>query len=60
MPKGQNVTEAELEATIKRLVERLDAAHKDSAEYRMVLRQLDGMRRSKLAEEIMEEYGYWG
>jgi hypothetical protein len=27
----------------------------------MVVRQLDGIRdRSQLAEQIMEEYGYWG
>ena len=32
-----------------------------SAEWRMVVRQLDGIRdRSQLAEQIMEEYGYWG
>jgi hypothetical protein len=53
--------ERELEATIRALIYRLDAARKGSAEHRMVLRQLDGLRdHSQLAEQILEEYGYWG
>jgi hypothetical protein len=55
------VTEAELEITIEHLVERLYDAREGSASHRMVVRQLDGIRdRSQLAEQIMEEYGYWG
>jgi uncharacterized coiled-coil DUF342 family protein len=50
--------EQELENTIRQLIERRDAAREGSAEYRMVIRQLKGLRNSKLAEEIMEEYGY--
>src|SRR5260370_24110902 len=52
--------EEALEATIRRLAERRDAAREGSAEYRMVIRQLKGLRNSQLAEQIMEEYGYWG
>jgi DNA repair ATPase RecN len=50
----------ELEDTIRRLIERKDAAVEGSAEYRMVIRQLKGLRNSQLAAEIMEEYDYWG
>lgn len=50
----------ELEDTIRRLIERKDAAFEGSAEYRMVIRQLKGLRNSQLAAEIMEEYDYWG
>jgi len=53
--------ENELEQTIERLVARLDADREGSASWRMVVRQLDGIRdRSQLAEQIMEEHGYWG
>lgn len=53
--------EKQLEHTIERLTERLDAAREGSAAWRMVVRQLDGLRdRSQLAEQIMEEHGYWG
>jgi hypothetical protein len=55
------MTEVELETTIERLVERLNATREGSAEHRMVVRQLDGIRdRSQLAEQILEEHGYWG
>jgi hypothetical protein len=53
-------SEETLEATIGQLVERMETAREGSAEWRMVVRQLDGLRRSQLAEQIMEEYGYWG
>lgn len=53
--------EKELECTIENLVERLIIAREGSATWRMVVRQLDGIRdHSQLAEQIMEEYGYWG
>jgi chromosome segregation ATPase len=42
----------ELEDTIRRLIERKDAAVEGSAEYRMVIRQLKGLRNSQLAAEI--------
>ena len=57
----QTLGENELERTIQQLTARLAAAREGSAEWRMVVRQLDGIRdRSQLAEQIMEEYGYWG
>jgi hypothetical protein len=46
--------EQELEATIKALAERREAAREGSAEHRMVMRQLKGLRCSKLAEEILD------
>jgi hypothetical protein len=53
--------ELELENTIRQLIARKDAAREGDAEHRMVIRQLDGLRgRSLLAEQIMEEYDYWG
>ena len=53
--------EEALEATIRQLIERKDAAVEGSAEYRMVIRQLKGLRDSReLAGPIMEEYDYWG
>ena len=53
--------ELELENTIRQLIERKDAAVEGSAEYRMVIRQLKGLRNSReLAGPIMEEYDYWG
>ena len=55
------MTEQELENIIATLAYRLSLAREGSAEYRMIVRQLDGIRdRSQLAEQIMEEYGYWG
>jgi hypothetical protein len=53
--------EQELENPVERLVERLHTDREGSAAWRMVVRQLDGLRdHSQLAEQIMEEYGYWG
>ena len=54
------MTEEELEHIIATLAYRLSLAREGSAEYRMIVRQLDGLRSSQLAEQIMEEYGYWG
>jgi hypothetical protein len=52
--------ELDLENTIRQLMERKDAARDGSAEHRMVIRQLDGLRgTSLLAEQIMEEYNWW-
>ncbi len=39
-------TDEALEATIKRLVDRLDEVHEGSAEHRMIIRQLIGLRTS--------------
>jgi hypothetical protein len=39
---------------------RLSQVREGSAEWRFIIRQLDGLRTSQLAEQIMEEYGYWG
>jgi hypothetical protein len=53
--------EVELEQVIERLTDRLAAAREGSAEWRMVVRQLEGVRNSgQLAEQILEEYDYWG
>jgi hypothetical protein len=53
--------EKELERVIERLTDRLAAAREGSAAHRMVVRQLEGVRNSgKLAEQILEEYDYWG
>lgn len=38
------MTEREIETAIRALVERMDAARRDSAEYRMIVRQLIGLR----------------
>jgi hypothetical protein len=52
-----NDYELELENTIWRLIALLDAAREGSAEHRMILRQLAGVRNSsQLAGLIMEEY----
>jgi hypothetical protein len=54
-------TDDELEATIKQLVDRLDAVREGSAEYRMIIRQLTGLRDfSQLGGLIMEEYAMAG
>jgi hypothetical protein len=53
--------EQELERLAYQLTARLAAAREGSAERRMVVRQLEGLRnRGKLAEMILEEYDYWG
>jgi hypothetical protein len=49
--------EIELEGIIQRLVDRLDEVREDSAEHRMILRQLVGIRKtSQLGHLIIEEY----
>ena len=51
----------ELEAIIRRLAYRRDDTREGSAEYRMIIRQMRGLRSSsKLAEEILEDYDFWG
>jgi hypothetical protein len=47
----------ELEATIKQLIARKDAAREGSAEYRMIVRQLIGIREfSQLGRLIIEDF----
>jgi hypothetical protein len=49
--------ELELENTIRRLIALMDAAREGSAEYRMIVRQLIGVRdSSELRGLIIEEY----
>jgi len=49
--------ELELENTIRRLIALMDAAREGSAEYRMIVRQLIGVRdSSELPSLIIEEY----
>ena len=51
----------ELEATIRRLVDRLNAAREGSAEYRMIVRQLVGIRKtSELGGLIIEGHELYG
>ena len=51
------MTEEGLEATIKTLVDRLNDAREDSAEYKTIIRQLVGIRDfSQLGGLIIEEY----
>lgn len=53
--------ERELERIIEQLTLRLKLAREGSAEWRMIIRQLEGVRNgSLLAEQILEEYDYWG
>ncbi|MDD1520008.1 MULTISPECIES: hypothetical protein [Bradyrhizobium] len=53
--------EIELEDVIRRLVYRLDEVREDSAEARMILRQLEGIRRgSELFGLLMQEYDMGG
>jgi hypothetical protein len=48
--------ERSLEATIRTLVYRLNDAREGSAEYRMIERQLIGLRNSELGRLIIEDY----
>jgi hypothetical protein len=49
--------EEELEATIRTLVYRLDDAREGSAEHRMIIRQLQGIRDfSQLGRLIIEDF----
>ena len=46
----------ELENTIRRLIALMDAAREGSAEYRMIVRQLKGLRNSEIGGLIFEEF----
>jgi len=53
--------ELALEEVVKDLAYRRKHADEDSAEYRMIERQMEGIRRgSELGSMILEEYDYWG
>lgn len=53
--------EIELERIIRDLAARRKSADPDSAEYKMIMRQMAGIRREgELAALILEEYDYWG
>ena len=55
------MTEQELENIISDLAYRRKHTDEDSAEYKMIMRQLEGIRREGyLAARILEEYEYWG
>jgi hypothetical protein len=59
MPKSAE--ELELEDIIRRLIYRLYDADEDSAEQRMILRQLEGIRRgSELGGLLMQEVDMGG
>ena len=59
LPKSAE--ELELEAIIKRLVYQLRDAREDSAERKMIDRQMEGIRRgSELGGLLMEEYDMGG
>jgi hypothetical protein len=45
-----------LEGILRRLADRLDAVDEDSAEHKMIVRQMEGIRRdSELGRLLMEE-----
>ena len=46
----------ELEATIGRLFHRLEDAREGSAEYRMIVRQMHGLKKSEIGGLIFEEF----
>jgi hypothetical protein len=50
----------ELEATIGRLFDRLEDAREGSAEYRMIVRQMKGLRNSEIGGLIFEEFSMRG
>jgi hypothetical protein len=55
------MTEAKLEKIISDLADRRKRVDMDSAEYKMIMRQMAGVRREGyLAARILEEYDYWG
>jgi hypothetical protein len=57
----KSAEEIELEEIISDLAYRRKHADEDSAEYRMIMRQMEGIRRgSELGSLILEEYDYWG
>ena len=55
------MTEQQLEDVISELAYRRKHAREDSAEQKMIERQMAGIRREGyLAARILEEYDYWG
>jgi hypothetical protein len=57
----KTVEEIELEEIIRQLADRLRFAREGSAAYRMILRQMDGIRHgSELGGLLMEEYDIGG
>ena len=53
--------EIKLEEVVSDLAYRLRRASEGSAEYRMIVRQMEGIRHgSELGGLILEEYDYWG
>jgi hypothetical protein len=61
MTEVSDLNEQELEELISDLADRRKQFDEDSAEYKMIVRQLAGIRREGyLAARILEEYDYWG
>ena len=53
--------EIALEEIVSDLAYRRKHTDEDSAEYKMIMRQMAGIRRgSELGSLILEEYDYWG
>jgi len=52
--------EIELEEIVRQLAYRFRDAREDSAEYKMIVRQMEGIRRSELGGLLMEEYDCGG
>jgi hypothetical protein len=50
-------SDPELEKTIADLVYRLKRADEDSAEHRLIMRELEGLLPSELGQLIMEDHG---
>ena len=57
----RSAEELALEEVVSDLAYRRKDAREDSAEYKMIMRQMEGIRRgSELGLMILEEYDYWG
>jgi hypothetical protein len=57
----EEMTEQQLEDIISDLADRRKCADVDSAEHKLIMRQMAGIRREGyLAARILEEYDYWG
>jgi hypothetical protein len=52
-------SDPELERTIADLMYRLKRADEDSAEHRLIMRELEGLLPYELAQPIMEDHGLW-
>lgn len=52
--------ELELEEVVRQLAYRLREAREGSAEYKMIVRQMEGLRGSELGSLLMEEYDIGG